>query len=50
MVGTVEGDRENEFHTRFADYRISGEWFLMGPMLMEFLKAEFNFAPQGLTT
>jgi len=26
MVGTIESDREDEFHERFAEYRTSGEW------------------------
>jgi hypothetical protein len=45
LLGVLEGDREDEFHGRFNEYRINPklEWFSMGPFLMEFLKAEFNW-------
>ena len=44
LLGTVDGDRENEFHVRFSEYRMDSkrEWFSMGPALMDFLKAEFQ--------
>ena len=41
ILGTVDGDREGEFHQRFAEYRTKGEWFSIGPKLADFLKAQF---------
>jgi hypothetical protein len=44
ILGTIEGNREGEFHQRFAAYRINprNEWFSLGPELMDFIKAEFH--------
>jgi Meiotically up-regulated gene 113 len=46
ILGTLEGNREKEFHERFNEYRIDPkrEWFSMGPALLDFLKAEFKCA------
>ncbi len=40
----LEGDREKEFHTRFAEARVTGEWFsLTHPALREFVGAPSSF-------
>ncbi len=40
LIGTIEGDRtaEKELHRKFKQFRINGEWFLVGPELDEFIK------------
>jgi Meiotically up-regulated gene 113 len=42
ILGTIEGDHELEFHQRFAGHRTKGEWFSLGPALIDYLKAEFK--------
>ena len=42
MIGTVDGDREYEFHNRFVEYRVKLEWFSMGPKLKTFLETKFG--------
>ena len=38
LLKITEGDREKEFHKRFAHLRQHGEWFTPAPELLEFIK------------
>lgn len=41
LLGSISGGRkeEAEIHTRFASYRMSGEWFNPSKELMEYIKS-----------
>ncbi len=42
LVRVVDGDYEQQFHIRFAEYKIKGDWFVETGRLKEFLADEQN--------
>lgn len=41
LLATIEGDMQTErqLHQRFAEYRVSGEWFRLADDLVEFIES-----------
>ena len=39
LVGVMQGDHEARGHTRLAEFRIHGEWFVPSATVMEFIRA-----------
>jgi hypothetical protein len=38
LLGVIPGDVEDWCHTRFAAFRVGGEWFAPMPALLEFIR------------
>ena len=41
LLGVLDGDRENEMHGRFSNYRVKHEWFTLRGELHRFVRDEF---------
>jgi hypothetical protein len=40
LIALLEGDRESEWHQRFAEHRVHGEWFNLGHLELEQVSRE----------
>lgn len=45
LLTVQEGDREHALHMKFAQYRTTGEWFISGPEIIDWIRLSYPSAP-----
>jgi len=47
LLGVLGGDRERDFHRKFHEHRVQGEWFNLAPPLEQFVCSQFKCGRPG---